>query len=117
MHRSSVITRTRPSTSTSKDGGDANQRGSALMDWTNDQTPSERYRGGRQAHAAPVIFDHELLEQKDYWLGLLSHETGEANLRLDYPRPTRVSAQMEAVQIVFTDALNERIADVTRGAA
>src|SRR5215475_2087829 len=64
-----------------------------------------------------LVFDQALLEERDYWTRRLSREGDDANLRLDNPRPGRLSGSMEVVPIVFDDALGERIARVTGGGA
>ena len=71
-------------------------------------------RHASAAQREALIFDHGLLDEKNYWIGRLSREVGEANLRLDHPRPPRFSVP-SAVRIVLDDVLQERIAQVTGG--
>ncbi|HEX2271201.1 MAG TPA: condensation domain-containing protein, partial [Pyrinomonadaceae bacterium] len=74
--------------------------------------------GVRPAPIQPesLIFDQELLEERDYWTSRLAQETGEANLRLDHPRPPSLSGKIEVAPIVFSDKLNQRLAEVTKQA-
>jgi amino acid adenylation domain-containing protein/FkbM family methyltransferase len=64
-----------------------------------------------------LIFDRELLEERDYWIGRLAQKTGDANLRLDHPRPAHAPERMEVAPIVFGDAVSRRLAEVTGGSA
>jgi amino acid adenylation domain-containing protein/FkbM family methyltransferase len=76
--------------------------------------------GNRQAPAARpevLIFDQDLLDEKEYWTRRISNKAGEANLRLDHPRPPRLSLPLDSVPIVFDEALHQRLAQVTGGAA
>lgn len=72
--------------------------------------------GVRPAPTQPdnLIFDQELLEERDYWTSRLAQETGEANLRLDHPRPATFSGRFDVAPIAIGDTLNQRLAEVTK---
>src|SRR5258708_29880 len=89
------------------------------MDTKNGQIVSERFKAaspGQTLQTERLIFDQRLLEERDYWLGLLSGAITETSLRPDYPRPVRFSATMAATRISFESSLARRIEEMTGGA-
>ena len=65
------------------------------------------------ASSEVVIFDRNLIMERDYWIKNLSQEIAASNLRLDYERPASYSAHADVVEISLTDDLYERLIKLT----
>lgn len=64
-----------------------------------------------------LVFDRELIEERDYWLDRLSRPIGDSNLRLDHERPSRLSGRMDMVPIPIDERTRRRFDEVTAGSA
>ena len=61
-----------------------------------------------------VVFDERLLEEKNFWVGILSRELETARLRLDYARPAAYSGLTDEMEVHIGGELHRQLGKVTK---
>jgi len=62
-----------------------------------------------------IIFDRELIEERDYWHATLSKCVGLSTLRSDYPRPEGHLGVLDTVDLELPPEVSQRLSKLTRG--
>lgn len=68
-----------------------------------------------RAESEIVIFDEELIAERDYWLEKLSRGFEDSNLCLDYQRPVSYQEEKDTVELSLNGDMHQRLVKLTGG--